>query len=100
MSAKASAARVAWDQETLDKEWATASDKAIAGSARLRPFLHMAARTGWLQAETSAARTVLSVEIGAGFRSQVAAADPAEVVAAFVEAAADVAVADAADSRD
>jgi hypothetical protein len=60
----------------------------------------MAAQAGWLQAETSAALTVLSVEIEAGFRTEVAAADSAEVAAAFVEAAAGVAVADAADSRD
>jgi hypothetical protein len=80
-----------------------ASTKAIAGSATgLRPFLHMAPRTGWLQAETSAALTVLSVEIGAGFRTEVAAADSAEVAAADSAevAAAGVAVADAADSRD
>jgi hypothetical protein len=78
-----------------------ASTKAIAGSATgLRPFLHVAVQTGWLQAETSAALTVLSVEIGAGFRTEVAAADSGEVAAAFVEAAAGVAVADAADSRD
>ena len=97
MLAKASAAPVASGQETLDKEWATASDKAIAGSATgLRPFLHVAARTGWLPAETSVALTVLSVEIGAGFRTEVAA-DSAGVAAAFVEAVADVAVVDAAD---
>jgi hypothetical protein len=51
---------------------------------------------------------VLWVEIGAGFRTEVAAADSAEVAADFAEVAADfaevaaagVAVADAADSRD